>query len=382
MFILDPPYISKELKEYIIESKTPVLVNETSKEIFNDNELDLISKEEFLNLYKKGENIYTCSENSLDWIITNIPDINMKNNIELMKNKSLFRLKIKPMYDNFFFKQSNIENLSNLNTGDFSYPFILKPNVGFFSIGVYSILNEEDWYKAIDDIEEKSYLWKKDYPKSVIDTEFILEQYIYGEEFAIDAYYDKNGKAVILNILKHDFNGIDDVSDRLYYTGKKIVEEYLDKFTNWLNEINSYLNIKNFPFHAEIRIKDDNIIPIEFNPMRFAGWSCTDISNFAFNFSTYDYYLRGIKPNWTKILEESNYNYYAIVVLNKSENTKIVDKFNYDKACNDLGNILSLRKIDYNNNSIFGFLFTQLDFEDKDTMNNILTRNFNDYINI
>lgn len=54
---------------------------------------------------------------------------------------------------------------------------------------------------------------------------FILEQYITGEEYALDAYYDENGRAVLLNIMKHDFACSSDVSDRLYYTGKEIIEK-------------------------------------------------------------------------------------------------------------------------------------------------------------
>lgn len=59
-------------------------------------------------------------------------------------------------------------------------------------------------------------------------------------------------------------------SDRLYYTGKNLIETYLKPFTKWLSHINQHLKVCNFPFHAEVRMNNDLITPIEFNPLRFA----------------------------------------------------------------------------------------------------------------
>lgn len=380
MFILDPPYISEELKEYLVQSQLPVLKNNTSVDIFKNKKINLVNKNEFLDILSKNNRFYTCSENSLDWVINNINDKNLNNYIELMKNKFLFRKTIEDEYPNFFYKEANLNELSQINENNLNYPFIIKPKVGFFSVGVYFISNSKDWSNAIKDIMEKSKEWEKLYPKSVVDTEFILEQYIYGEEFAIDAYFDENGEAIILNILKHDFDGISDVSDRLYFTGKSIIEKYLTDFTNWLNKINGYLNIKDFPFHAEIRINNGKITPIEFNPLRFAGWSCTDISYYAFGFHTFDYYLNKKTPNWNEILKDKDNSYYTIIVMDKSGKVNPKDIFDYENASRGLGDLLTLRKIDYNENSIFGFIFSKIDKYDKNTMKEIVTRNFNAYL--
>jgi hypothetical protein len=40
------------------------------------------------------------------------------------------------------------------------------------------------------------------YPEQVLDTRsFLIEEYIEGDEFALDAYFDGDGNPVILNIL-------------------------------------------------------------------------------------------------------------------------------------------------------------------------------------
>ena len=61
-----------------------------------------------------------------------------------MKNKALFRELLAPAYPDFFFKQATLADLPALNPDNFSYPFVLKAKVGFFSVGVYPITCRKD----------------------------------------------------------------------------------------------------------------------------------------------------------------------------------------------------------------------------------------------
>ncbi len=380
MFILDQPYVSEELKQYIVATQAPVLRNQTALEVLDQENCNFVSAGQFAQLFSEGKRMYTCSENSLDWVIQNIKDDSLKSNIERLKNKALFRDLLAPAYPDFFYKRASLEELSSLNTDTFSYPFILKPQVGFFSVGVYPITNELDWQNAVAELGNKAADWKQLFPESVLNTEFILEQYIYGEEVAIDAYYDDQGEAVILNILKHDFDGMGDVSDRFYYTGKAVIEAYLEPLSKWLTEVNQILGIKNFPFHAEIRIDNGHFAPIEFNPLRFAGWCCTDLSYFAFGFYTYDYYLNNKRPDWKTLLEGKDGKYYTLIVMDKAGEVDNDARFDYVGASNQLGTILCLRKINYHEKTIYGFLFTEIAQDDKATMQRIMERDFQQFL--
>jgi 5-formaminoimidazole-4-carboxamide-1-beta-D-ribofuranosyl 5'-monophosphate synthetase len=58
---------------------------------------------------------------------------------------------------------------------------------------------------------------KSIFPENVLNTSnFIIEEFIRGEEYAIDYYYDNNGDAVLLNVLHHLFSSGTDTSDRVY----------------------------------------------------------------------------------------------------------------------------------------------------------------------
>ncbi len=383
MIILDKPFVSNEMKDYLNETQVLVLNNAT---VMNENcgyHFNLGESKDLLKRVTAGERIYTISENSLEWIYHNIADEKLIHCIDIMKNKFEFRKLLSDIYPNFYFREVNIQDLQNIDFDTLPVPLILKPTIGFFSVGVYTIQTKDDWIEALYSIEQQAVNWETEYPDSVVKTtSFILEQYIQGEEYALDAYYDKDGQVVILNIMKHDFISNSDVSDRLYYTSKELIENNLECFTIYLNQVNQVIGAKEFPFHVEIRVDHGHILPIEFNPMRFAGWCCTDLTYFAFGFRTYDYFLIDKKPDWETLLSEKEDKIFALIVLNKPDNYSNIPihNFDYELLCKKFEKVLCLRKVDYQSFPIFGFLFTETKLANIQELDYIIKSNLKDFI--
>jgi hypothetical protein len=341
-----------------------------------------MKENEFANGCNAGKRLYTLSENSLDWVSKHITDATKTGGIQLMKDKVAFREKLSSQYPDFFFQRIRMSELNSFNVNEELFPLVLKPAVGFFSVGVYTITNLADWQNALDDIAKNASSWGNAFPESVVDgAEFILEQYIRGTEYAVDAYFDSNGKAVILNILKHEFASMSDVSDRLYYTSKEIIQEHLQTFEDYLNEVNGLLGARSFPFHAEVRLAENGrIIPIELNPLRFAGWCCTDLSYFAYGFHTYDYYLHDQRPDWKQLLEGKEEKLYTLIVLDKPSSYDGEQLFDYDLLQKDFEKVLCLRKLSYKEEKPFGFLFTETKGSDFEELRRIMHSDLTEYL--
>ncbi len=381
MIILDKPFISDEMKEYLNQSQPAVLENETALSENRGHRFNIVNSEKFIRDYEQAGRIYTASENSIDWIYRNIPDPELIGYITIMKNKVKFRELLKAIHPEFFYREVLLEDLGSVDFETLPVPFVIKPSVGFFSVGVYTITSREDWNAALDDISANLQNWKKSFPDNVVDNAvFILEEYISGEEYAVDAYYDEYGDAVILNIMQHDFSSISDVSDRLYYTGKEIIEDKLPMIEDFLNEVNAHIRARNFPLHAEVRIEGSRIMPIEFNPMRFAGWCCTDLVYFAFGFKTYDYYLNNRKPDWETLLQGKENKLYTLVVLDKPKGIMESEAFDYDRLCSMFGKVLCIRKLDHRTHPVFGFLFTETDLENRAELDYIIKSDLSEFI--
>ncbi|TFH04802.1 MAG: ATP-grasp domain-containing protein, partial [Methanosarcina sp.] len=283
MIILDHPYVSEFLKDTAAEMQIPVLKNEMAAEISAEKGLRLLEEAEFIELIKEKDecSLYSNSENSIGWISKNLGFTGLPAKIELFKNKIKFRGLLERIYPDFYFQGVEFEKLDEIRVEEIKKPFIIKPAVGFFSLGVYKVSTDEEWGSVLQRIKTEVEEIKGRYPVQVLDTgNFIIEENIEGEEFAVDAYFNRVGKPVVLDIFKHIFFSENDVSDRVYFTSKAVIETYRETVEDLLKEIGKLAGLKNFPLHIELRIGGDRRIQlIEVNPMRFAGWCTTDIAH-------------------------------------------------------------------------------------------------------
>ena len=210
---------------------------------------------------------------------------------------------------------------------------------------------------------------------------WLLESLIQGTEYAVDVYFNSRGEAVICNILQHDFASSEDVSDRLYYTSADIIRRMSGPLEAWFDQINERLGLRDYPVHVELRRDaDGHMVPIEFNPLRFAGWCCTDISLFAWGFPTYGCYLDDRRPDWDSILPGREDKLYTLIVLNKPAACPPVRCFDYDALCARFHKVLHLRRGFYDRYSHFGFLFTETPAHDRAELDAIVRDDLLGYV--
>ena len=387
MFLIDKPYVSEFFKKTVRDFNIPIVGNPPVEQIELLESTKIIDEKEALNYYKVGSNvkIYTTSENSIGWISKHLSFSDLPEKIELFKDKFKFRQLIKPLFPDFYFRKLHIKELSGINFNEIPLPFIIKPTTGFFSMGVYKVSNYQEWLESIDLINEEMKQVKDLYPVEVMDTShFIIEQIINGEEFAVDAYFNASGDAVIVGIFKHVFSSGADVSDRVYVTSKQIIESNLLEFTDFINSIGRLARVKNFPLHIELRRDmDGSLLPIELNPMRFGGWCTTaDVTFLAYGFNPYVYYYSELKPDWPELLKEKDGINFSIIVLDNSSGVtagKILS-FDYVKLYGKFEKPLELRKIDYQQYPVFGFLFTETREDNFGELNYILNSDLSEFI--
>ncbi len=375
MIILDKPYVSDFLVETIKENNFKVLDNEIARNYFEKSELSDAS------CIEKDELFYTNSENSINWIFKNMPNSTLTKMIDICKQKSKFRSLLQGIYPNYFFKSFTFEDLFKINAKNFPYPVILKPDIGFLSFGVYTINNFNEWQDTLSNLKKDIKKFEDIFPKEVVNTSnFIVEKLIEGDEYALDAYFDENSEAVVLNIFKHPFFNDKDVSDRAYYTSKEIIEKNLENFKNVLDKIGTALGFKNFPFHLELRANEKEIIPIEINPLRFCGWCITDIAQNAWGINVYEYFFNNKKPDWKSILEASDDSYYYFTIGDiPSDISKQNIKINFEKYLKNISNPLVIRIIDPKANPVFAIIFAKTN--NLDEIKNILELDMHEFIN-
>jgi len=335
--------------------------------------------------YRSNNLLYLNSENSIEWIVDHLSFSELPQHINVFKNKVLFRDRVREMFPNLYYKELDVNELKGFDIDNIKKPFIIKPAVGFLSLGVHTVNTNQDWVKVVEAIEKEMVEVKSMFPKEVLNTtKFIIEEYIDGTEYAFDAYYDNDGKPVIVNILKHVFASSEDVSDRLYLTSKSIINEFKSRFQAFLEEVGSILKIKNIPIHVEVRVNGDDIIPIEVNPMRFAGLCTTDIAYFAYGINPYEYFMERKKPDWENILKSKDGKVYSVTILDKPKDidANVISKFDFEGVLKCFEKPLEVREMDIKRYPIFGFVFAETREDNLVELENILKNDLREFIKL
>ncbi|MDP3357944.1 MAG: ATP-grasp domain-containing protein [Lutibacter sp.] len=389
MILIDQPYISAFLLKTIKENHLEIVSTEAARAMIFDDSLNWISEKEAAEFIKKNPNspLYTNSENTISWIEKNLASTKLPSQIQVFKNKIEFRELLKGIFPDYFFKGIKFEKLQHLSIDNIKFPFIIKPAVGFFSLGVHKVDNPEEWPSIFNKITNDITEIRSFYPNEVVDTSnFILEECIEGEEYAMDCYFNKEGKPVILSILHHRFSTGKDVNDRVYTTSEEIIERHLPKMQPFLDSLGALAKLKNFPFHVEVRIdKNGTVIPIEVNPMRFGGWCTTaDLSYFAYGFNSYQYFLNGTRPNWKELFKKGKNKKYSLILLDNNSGIpeNKIAFFDYDLLLSDFENPMELRKVDFNEYPFFGMVFVETSLGNEKELDQILTSDLKKYIKV
>ncbi len=214
----------------------------------------------------------------------------------------------------------------------------------------------------------------------MVGSSFLLEELVDGTELAVDVYYDTVGAPVILNIYEHRFASARDVSDRLYCCGPALMEKWYDKLTAYFAEVGKKLDIKDFPLHAELRTYKDTVIPIEFNPLRFAGLSTNEVAVYAYGFWPPDVYLKQIKPDFAEIMRKAAGYVYSFIIIDKCGTHIPSDQFDYDAMVRCFQKVYSVRKINQPAPNDFAIILTATKEDDQKELEEVLTMDFTRFV--
>jgi hypothetical protein len=365
MIILEQPYVSEFLQKTVVDLQIPVLKTDFVLSLPYAKEMNLLDNNEFIKELKKHENpmLYSNSENSGVWLNQFCPELKITQQVNRFKDKSKLREIMSSINPDVWFKTCSFDDLFTLDITQIPKPFVIKPLRGFASICIFSIFNNGEWFKALVDIKKEAELMKDVFPDVVVSlNEFILERYIHGTEIAIDAYFDHTGSPVILNILTHHFTSPLDMSDRLYITSDEIITSYYHPILKYISELGRLCNLKNFPFHLEMRQEDNgSIIPMEINPMRFMGFCVADVEYYFYGINPYEYFFHHKKPDWNTILssrEDTIYGMMGIDIPKQLDKSKI--RFDYDKFIGYFTKPLQYVKMDYTKFPMSIYMFAEV----------------------
>jgi len=383
LIILDRPYVSELLADTISKNKIPVIkLNEVF--IPNESTINLKKVDDLLIELEKGNSpILFNSENGLNILSKYAPNHYLTTVTDILKNKVTFRKTLSRHYTDFFFTEVSLKELEELDPSALPFPIIVKPVIGYSSIGVHRIDKVEEYKETIKQLKFEMEVTSSEYPIEVINNQsFIIEKLIEGDEYAVDVYFTEDGEPVILNLFKRMFRHEKDMSDRIYYTSKQVINESLNKIQEFLRTISSFFALKSAPIHIEIRIDKDQIVPIEVNPLRFAGIGTNELGVHAYGVNACEYFFKQEKPDWENIVNQMDDSIYSFCCaeIDASIDCKQVVSINHEAFKLNFGEILEYRPMNVNESSTFAVIFHKS--PDLNENRRLLNLDLNQYITL
>jgi len=251
--------------------------------------------------FAAGERVAITSENVLDTVLHRLENPNLAEMIDALKNKNRCRDLMKSQYPSFFHRLVPLSELPNLELPP-GRKYVVKPNRGYFATAIKIVDASSDLEQIRGEIEADVKRNSAVFASTVLsDADVIVEDFIEGEEYAVDMFFDAEGKPVIVNIYHHPIPENPDYLHALYYTSKPIFDDYHDLFIGWFEKLNQTLNATGFPVHGEFRVTESGVMPIELNPLRFGGDGLIDLAFHAFGFNPYEAFVRDQAPDWPTI---------------------------------------------------------------------------------
>ena len=278
-------------------------------------------------------------EASLAFILDNLPQQKL-NQVNAFKNKAVFRELVKELYPDLYYQELKKDELQDFQFPESVNNVVLKPSLGTASIGIRTVQGQQEWEKAVDSVlKDIDKAKERMNPAMLNDDSFLVEEFVDGDEFACDGFWNANGKTVITGIYQHPFASSSDVSDTVYYTSTKVVAEAIEPTIKVLEYIGIKLGMRRFPFHFEFRKSNNKIFPIELNPLRFGQVALPDITEYAFGFNPYDLFFTDKAPDWDSLLNNTeNSQVYAFVLADIPAKYQ-AEKYSFDEEgfCKSFG---------------------------------------------
>ena len=386
MFILEEPYVSDLLATTVAELGLPVLDTAMARRrLTGSPEVTLSTDDAFAAAASRpGARLYSNSENAIGWIAEHLGRSDLPRQIELFKDKVAFRDLVADLYPDYRYVGLPLSGLRAFDPSRLRAPFVVKPTVGFFSLGVHVVKSAAAWPAVVAELEREVQTLGSMYPDQVLGLDrFVVEEVIEGEEFAVDAYYDGDGVPVLVDLYTHLFVSADDVSDRVYLTNAETIDRLGPPAMAFLTEVGRRARLADFPVHAELRIDGaGRVAPIEVNPMRFGGWCATDLAHFAYGINPYRCYLLGERPDWTRLAAQTAKRTTALIVsdLPSSVDLAAIESVDYERFAARFSHVLELRRTDFNHYPVFAFTFVDVPSDDLAELHAVLGADLREHL--
>jgi hypothetical protein len=320
--------------------------------------MELISHNDILKSdwhFGEHQKICVTSEYSLE-VIGNRIDANRRNAMEALKDKYNFRKILSGLYPDFYFRQVKLQDIKGLKIDRKS---VIKPARGCFGTAVRVIDADIDCNRLSSELEAELKKNSKVYSDFTLSKQdFLLEDYIEGQEYAVDMFYNAKGEACIVNLYHHPMPENKAYLHMLYNSSKRVFDDIYTPVKDFLSQLNKILNVTNFVMHVEVKLIDGKVFPIEINPLRIGGMGLGNLVFYSLGINPYTCFINDSEPDWNEVWKGKEKDVFTFfIAYNATSKPVNLFKPNPAKLKRQFTQMLHEQPFNYQRQLAFGIYF-------------------------
>jgi len=347
-----------------------------------DTNIQVLTKEEMKNnpslRFPRGDKIIISTETVLDDVLQRLDDPEKRDLIITLKNKVECRQALAKLFPNFYFKEISISDIPTFELAP-SEKYFIKPIKGYWGSAAYPLNKDTDRNTLSKEISHQLQIRSGIFSDQVVAKDrLIVEEFIDGEEYAVDMFFNEDGEPVITNICYHPLPKKMEYLHVVYYTSFDVFHLLYNDLIRFFSTLNKTLNARNMPIHGEFKLHRGKLTPVELNPLRFGSDGFADLSYHAFGFNPFLCFAQNCAPDWDKVWQGRKEKVYAFYLgyngSNLDTNKCRPDLRNFRKL---FSNILADNAMNYQSTLAFSVMY--IEENNLDRIHELLEVEFNEY---
>jgi len=261
--------------------------------------------------FGRDDKVCVTSEMALDPVLARMDDVDRRAIVARLKDKLACRDMLRALYPDFYAEAIALRDLPS-RVLDPTRRYVVKPVKGYFGSGARVIEPGADLAAVAEDIAAEMERNTALFSDAVLSRDaFMIEEYIEGEEYAVDMFYTAGGDPVITNIYHHPLPAQRAYLHMVYYTSAAIFDELYGPVVDVFTRLNATLGARALPIHAEFKYHQGRLVPIELNPLRFGGAGLSELAYHAFGVDPYRAFAHDYAPDWPALWRDKGDKVYA-----------------------------------------------------------------------
>ena len=347
-----------------------------------DKNVQIVSKDELREnpslRFEQGDKIIISTETVLDDVLQHLDDPEKQKLISTLKNKVECRQMLTTLFPDFYFKEISIPDLAALEL-DPNERYFVKPIKGYWGSAAHPLDSYTNRQELMDEITRQLQIRTDIFSDHVVAKDrLIVEEFIDGEEYAVDMFFNEDGKPIITNICYHPLPKKLEYLHVVYYTSYDVFHLLYDNLVQFFTQLNGTLHAKNMPIHGEFKLHKGKLTPVELNPLRFGSDGFADLSFHAFGFNPFLCFANNCSPDWEMVWRGREEKVYAFYLgYNGSDLDTRKYRPDFRNFRNLFSNILADTAMNYQSTLAFSVMY--IEENSLDRINELLEVEFNEY---